>query len=127
MTRLHIAIAATLVSCLIAAPFARAAGEMGEAQHKDEGVRFFGFVKDASGKPIIEAKVSAEIKGGIRYVTHTAKNGMYSFGGFNKSVKPEDVTISCSKEKFQQTKVVRKTPAGKTVKSVETECRMQPG
>ena len=127
MTSLNNLIATTLVSCLLAAPGAHAAGEMGEAQHKDEGVRFFGFVRDAGGKPIVEAKVSAEIKNGIRYVTHTSKNGMYSFGGFNKSVKPDDVTISCSKEKFQQTKVIRKTSAGKAAKSVETECRMQPG
>ena len=127
MTRLRITFAAALASCLIAAPFAHAAGEMGEAQHKDEGIRFFGFVKDAGGKPVADAKVSADIKNGIRYVTHTGKNGMYSFGGFNKSVKPEDVTISCSKEKLQQAKVIRKTPSGKTAKSVETECRMQPG
>ena len=73
------------------APGAHAAGEMGEAQHKDEGIRFFGFVKDAAGKPVIEAKVTAQIKGGIKYVTHTAKNGMYSFAGFNKLVKPDDV------------------------------------
>ena len=117
-----------LAYCGLAAPLVRAAGEMGEAQHKDEGIRFFGFVKDAGGKPIIEAKVTAQIKGGIKYVTHTAKNGMYSFGGFAKSVKPDDVTISCDKEKFQQAKVVRKTAAsGKAVKSVETECRMQAG
>ena len=120
---------ASLFACgVLAAPLAQAAGEMGEAQHKDEGIRFFGFVKDAGGKPIIEAKVTAQIKGGIKYVTHTAKNGMYSFGGFAKSVKPEDVTISCDKEKFQQAKIVRKTPtSGKAVKSVETECRMQAG
>ena len=116
----------TLACCLMAAATARGAGEMGDAKHKDEGVRFFGFVKDAGGKPIIEAKVTAQIKGGIKYVTHTAKNGMYSFGGFNKSVKPDDVTITCDKEKFSQAKVIRKTPAsGKAVKSVETECRMQ--
>ena len=111
-----------------AAAGVRAAGEMGEAQHKDEGIRFFGFVKDAGGKPIAEAKVTAQIKDGIKYVTHTAKNGMYSFGGFSKAVKPDDVTITCDKEKFQQAKVIRKTAAaGKAVKSVETECRMQAG
>ena len=116
----------TLACCVLAAPAARGAGEMGEAKHKDEGVRFFGFVKDAAGKPIVEAKVTAQIKGGIKFVTHTAKNGMYSFGGFAKSVKPDDVTITCDKEKFQQAKVIRKTPAsGKAVKSIETECRMQ--
>jgi O-glycosyl hydrolase len=108
-------------------PSARAGGEMGDAKHQDEGTRFFGFVRDANGKPVVEAKVSADIKNGIKYVTHTAKNGMYSFGGFNKSVKPDDVTISCGKEKFRQTRVIRKTqPSGKAVKSVETECRMQP-
>ena len=128
MSTLRTALMVTLAAAALATGGARAAGEMGEAQHKDEGVRFFGFVKDAAGKPVIEAKVTAQIKGGIKYVTHTGKNGMYSFGGFNKSVKPDDVTISCDKEKLQQAKVVRKTPAaGKAVKSVETECRMQAG
>ncbi len=106
---------------------AHAAGEMGDAKHADEGIRFFGFVKDANGKPLVEAKVTAQIKNGIKYVTHTAKNGMYSFGGFAKAIKPDDVAISCELEKFKQAKVIRKTPAGKTVKSVETECRMQAG
>lgn len=128
MSNLKAVLIAAIACCAFAAPGARSAGEMGEAKHKDEGVRFFGFVKDTAGKPIIEAKVTAQIKGGIKYVTHTAKNGMYSFGGFNKSVKPDDVTITCDKEKFQQAKVIRKTPAGgKAVKSVETECRMQAG
>jgi hypothetical protein len=128
MSRLQITLISLLACCALAASFARAAGEMGDAKHNDEGVRFFGFVKDANGKPIVEAKVTAQIKDGIKYVTHTAKNGMYSFGGFNKSVKPDDVAITCDKEKFQQAKVIRKTAAsGKAVKSVETECRMQPG
>ena len=128
MSKIQIALISALACCVLMAPCARAAGEMGEAQHKDEGIRFFGFVKDASGKPILEAKVSAEIKNGIRYVTHTSKNGMYSFGGFNKSVRPDDVTITCDMDKFRQAKVIRKTAAsGKAVKSIETECRMQPG
>src|SRR3954470_12234779 len=115
-------------SCAIGTSPVHSAGEMGEAKHKDEGVRFFGFVKDAAGKPIVEAKVTAQIKGGIKYVTHTAKNGMYSFGGFNKSVKPDDVEISCDKEKFKQAKIVGKTAAAKkAVKSIETECRMEAG
>ena len=125
MSRLQIA---AVFLCACCAVTARAAGEMGDAKHNDEGIRFFGFVKDAAGKPIVEAKVSAQIKNGIKYVTHTSKNGMYSFGGFSKAVKPEDDTISCDKEKFQQAKVIRKTAAtGKAVRSIETECRMQPG
>ena len=128
MLKLHIALISLLACGTLAAPCAKAAGEMGEARHKDEGIRFFGFVRDAGGKPIVEAKVTAQIKNSIKYVTHTGKNGMYSFGGLNKSVKPDDVTNTCDKEKFQQARVIRKTPAGaKTVKAVETECRMQPG
>ena len=128
MSNLCTAFLFTFATLALSAPVARAAGEMGEAKHNDEGIRFFGFVKDAAGKPVAEAKVTAQIKGGIKYVTHTGKNGMYSFGGLNKSVKPDDVTISCEKDKLQQSKVVRKTPAGgKAVKSVETECRMQAG
>ena len=109
---------------------ARAAGEMGDADHKDEGASYFGFVKDESGKPVAEAKVTAEIKNGISYITHTSKNGMYKFGGFNKKVLPADVAISCKKDGFQQTRVIRKPSArgnDKEVKSVETECRMKVG
>ena len=127
MSRLQVALISLLVCCAFAVPAARAGGEMGDAVHKDEGTRFFGFVRDANGKPIVSAKVTAEIKNGTKYVTHTSKNGMYSFGGFNKSVTPDDVTISCSMDNFRQTRVMRKTPpSGKAVKSVETECRMQP-
>ena len=69
----------------------QAGGEMGDSKHKDEGTRFFGFVRDQNGKPLPEAKVVAEIKNSTRYITHTGKNGMYSFGGFAKSVKPDDL------------------------------------
>jgi hypothetical protein len=124
--KLQLALMSVLACCALTAPYVQAGGEMGEAKHKDEGIRFFGFVRDANGKPIPEAKVTAEIKNSTRYITHTTKNGMYSFGGFTKSVKPDDVTISCSLDKYQQAKVIRKTPTGgKAVKSVETECRMQ--
>ena len=117
---------ALALACALAAPCAYAGGEMGDSKHKDEGPRFFGFVRDANGKPVPEAKVVAEIKKGTRYITHTGKNGMYSFGGFSKNVAPDDVTISCSMDNFKQDKVVRKTPSskGKAVKAVETECRL---
>ena len=125
MPKSKIAVITLLACCAIPIPAVHAGGEMGETKHKDEGIRFFGFVRDADGKPVPEAKVTAEIKNSTRYITHTGKNGMYSFGGFTKSVKPDDVTISCSMDKYNQAKIIRKTPAGKVVKAVETECRMQ--
>ena len=106
MQEIRMTLYALLACCTLAIPLAHAAGEMGDAKHADEGIRFFGFVRDGNGKPIVEAKVSAEIRNGVKYVTHTGKNGMYSFNGFNKSVKPDDVTISCEKDKLQQAKTV---------------------
>jgi hypothetical protein len=106
------------------AQHAYAGGEMGDAKHKDEGPRFFGFVRDGNGKPVPEAKVVAEIKNSTRYITHTGKNGMYSFGGFSKNVKPEDVTISCSLDNFRQDRIIRKPTASKAAQRVETECRL---
>ena len=130
MSRLQIGSVWLLACCALAAPGARAAGEMGDADHKDEGASYFGFVKDESGKPIAEAKVTAEIKNGISYIIHTSKNGMYKFGGFNKKITPNDVTISCTKDGFRQVRVIRKPSArgkDKEIKSVETECRMKVG
>ena len=123
-----------IVACMLAvllgvatASVARAAGEMGDpSKKKDEGAHFFGFVRDAAGKALPEDKVVLEIAGGTRYVTRTGKNGMYRFGGLNKSVTPDNVTISCEKEKYRQARVIRKPlPRGKQAVSVETECRMQ--
>jgi hypothetical protein len=125
MTKSTIAALGALGCLCIGISAVQAGGEMGDAKHKDEGVRFFGFVRDHNGKPVPEAKVVAEIKNSTRYITHTGKNGMYSFGGFTKSVKPDDVTISCSMDNYSQAKIIRKTPPGKVVKAVETECRMQ--
>ena len=128
--RLHTEFIVLIACVTLSATTARAAGEMGDADHKDEGASYFGFVKDASGKPIAEAKVTAEIKNGISYIIHTSKNGMYKFGGFNKKITPNDVTISCTKDGFRQVRVIRKTSArgkDKEIKSVETECRMKVG
>jgi hypothetical protein len=124
MSKVAVVVAAV---CLAVAGSAYAGGEMGDAKdakRKDEGPRFFGFVRVGSGKPVPEAKVVAEIKNSTRYITHTGKNGMYSFNGFSKNVAPDDVTISCSLDNFRQERVIRKTPGGKAVKAVETECRL---
>lgn len=106
-----------------------AGGEMGDGDKKgDEGPHFFGFVKDDAGKPIPDAKVSAAIKGGATYIMRTPKTGLYRFGGLSKTIKPDDVTISCAKEGYKQVRTFRRpTPKDKAAKAVETDCRMQKG
>ena len=76
--------------------------------------------------PLNDGKVTLKIASGLTYVTRTDRSGIYRVRGLGKQVKPEDVVISCTKDGYQQTRVLRRPPArGKTVKSVETECRMQ--
>ena len=95
---------------------------------QDEGPSFFGFVKDARGAPIPDAKVTANVKGGVSFITHTTSVGMYKISNFSKQVNPQDVTISCAKEGYRQTRVLRRTaPKAEPGKPVETECRMERG
>ena len=73
-----------------------------------------------------DEQLTLKIASGLTYVTRTARSGIYRVRGLGKQVKLEDVVISCTKDGYQQTRVVRRPPTrGKTVKSVETECRMQ--
>jgi hypothetical protein len=91
----------------------------------DEGLAYWGFVKDQSGVPVRDAKVSASHKN-LTLVTRTTATGAYRVRGFGKDVRPDDVVISCSKEGYRQLRVFRyPLPKGKPVKSVETECRLQ--
>jgi len=107
---------------------AHAGGGINEPhEHTDEdGPTYFGFVKDLRNAPINDAKVTLKIASGLTYVTRSDRSGIYRVRGLGIQVKPNDVVISCSKDGYQQTRVVRRpVPRGKTVKSIETECRMQ--
>ncbi len=107
---------------------ARAGGDaLGPDEHgPDEGPAYFGFVKDAGGAPVRDAKVSASYKNSLTLVTRTDATGSYKLRGFSKDTRPDDVAISCSKEGYKPLRVLRRPlPKGKEVKSVETECRLQ--
>ena len=94
--------------------------------HPDDGPSYFGFVKDAGGVPVRDAKVSASYKNSLTLVTRTNATGAYRVNGFKKDISPDDITISCSKDGYKQVRVFRfPLPKGKPVKSVETECRLQ--
>ena len=96
--------------------------------HHDEGPSYFGFVKDARGVPVADAKVTANVKNGVSFITRTTAAGLYKFAGFSKQIKPDDVTISCAKEGYKQTRVLRRpTPKSEPVKAIETECRLERG
>jgi len=119
---------ACLAFAFAVSPAALAGGELGELDdhHEDEGPAYFGFVKDARGAPVADAKVTANVKNGVAFITRTTAAGLYKFGGFSKQVNPNDVTISCAKDGYKQTRTVRRpTPKAQPVKAVETECRLE--
>jgi hypothetical protein len=121
-------IVVVMLGCaLMASTPAWAGGEAGDHDHsEDDGPRFFGFVKDSTGKIVPDARVTAEIKGLGSVVTRTDKLGTYKMPGFGKHIPPNDIAISCSKDGYRQLRAVRRTPPSKTpVTAVETECVLQ--
>ena len=116
------------LSCMMAGSNpAWAGGEAGNDDHPhDDGPYYFGFVKDNSRKAIRDAKVTAEMKGRPSIVARTNAAGFYRIPGFGKDIVPTNVTLSCAKEGYKQTKVFVKTAAAKKpVTAVEIECTMQ--
>jgi hypothetical protein len=101
-------------------------GDEGPDDHQDNGPSYFGFVKDASGKIVADAKVTAEIKGRGSVVTRSDKVGTYKLPGFGKEIDPKNVLISCSKDGYRQLRTFRRTQPGKAaVAVVETECTLE--
>lgn len=109
-------------------PLAYAGGGINEPhEHSEEdGPTYFGFVRDMRNAPINDVKITLKIASGLTYVTRTDRSGIYRVRGLGKQVNPNDVVITCSKDGYTQTRVLRRpNPRGKAVKSIETECRMQ--
>lgn len=91
----------------------------------DEGPAFWGFVKDARGAPVQDAKVSLTFRS-LTLLTRTNAIGAYRVRGFRNDVVPAEVTVACAKDGYRQVRVFRRPPLkGQPVKSVETECRLQ--
>jgi hypothetical protein len=98
------------------------AGGLGDHQHDKPS--YFGFVKDANGKIIADARVKADLKGRAAMVTRTNALGMYKIPELTKDIGPNDVTISCSKEGYRQVRIFRRTPQN-AKPPIQVECTMQ--
>lgn len=127
-TRAAFLLTVTLGFALIPFTPAWPGGDAGDADDHshDDGPRFFGFVKDNSGKIVPDAKVTAEVKGLGSVVTRSDKLGTYKMPGFGKHISPNNITISCSKDGYKQSRTLRRTAPGKNpVTAIEIECTMQ--
>jgi hypothetical protein len=118
--------AAALAFTFAFAPPAWPGGNADEPDsHQDDGPRYFGFVKETSGKVIPDAKVTAEIKGIGSVIARTDATGIYKLPGFGTHILPHNVIISCAKDGYKQTRTVRRPSTKTPVTAIETECTMQ--
>jgi len=97
-------------------------GGLGEHQH--QAASYFGFVKDASGRVIPDAKVKADIKGGAALVVRTDALGMYKIPSLIEEIGPNDVTISCSKEGYRQVRTYKRSRQ-RVKPPIRIECAME--
>ena len=88
---------------------------------------YFGFVRDTNGATVPDAKVTVAVKNRSSVITRTDALGTYKVPGFGTDVNPKDVEISCDKQGYKQTRVVRRSSPSTDPKiPIETECTLQP-
>jgi hypothetical protein len=123
-------LAVLAVAMLGAATVARAGGQMtfGDDTNTsaNDGPPFFGFVRDADGTAVGDARVTATVKSGGALVTTSNSIGVYKIAGFAKSINPDDIVITCTKDGYKQANVVRRPNAPGDVKDpIEVDCVLQ--
>jgi hypothetical protein len=95
---------------------------------EDEGPSYFGFVKDANGATVPDAKVTVNVKDRGGVVTRTDALGAYKVPGFGKEIDPKEVEVSCEKEGYRQQRTLRRNlPPPDSKIPVETDCMLRRG
>ena len=95
----------------------------------DTGVPYFGWVRDAKGKAIPRAIVTATVVGGVdgQAVTIISDNlGHYRIPGLGKDILAKDVVIECAKAGYRATQQDRRIMRTMPKAPVEVNCRLSP-
>lgn len=119
------AIGATLLMALSAPAFG--GGDDYDAMNDTEGKgpAYFGFVRDTRGLPVPDADVTLNAKGGTQpLVLKSNRLGLYR-SHLSKDVSPDDVELSCEKQGYKQTNVLRRSPPGSKEMNIEINCTLQ--
>jgi hypothetical protein len=96
------------------------------AANADEGVPYFGFVKDNKGKGIAGASVAATTASGSTFVVQADNQGHYRIPGFSKSVDAKLVQINCNKTGYKLMTRDRRIMRSKANAPIETNCVLTP-
>ena len=119
-----VAIAISFAALAAALP-ARAGGvNFGEDSDSSDGPSYFGFVRDDGGSPVSGARVTAAPKAGGSLVTRSNSMGIYKIPGFAKEIDPKTVDVTCAKDGYAQSNVVRRGQAD-AKDPVEIDCTLQ--
>ena len=93
----------------------------------DAGSPYFGFVRDARGKFIQGATVTATIKPtGSSISIQTNILGHFTIPGFAKHIDPATVEVSCAKPGFRQANITRRWHQDRPLAPVEIGCILAP-
>lgn len=95
-------------------------------QNSDDGVPYFGFVRDSKGKTIPSASITATTASGSSFVVQADNMGHYRIPGFSKSVDPKRVQITCSKTGYRLVSRDRRVLRGAPNGPIETNCILAP-
>jgi hypothetical protein len=126
--RAGMAFAVAAISCALTAGAWAGGASFGDDDDnsEEEGPSYFGFVRDASGATIADAKVTVAVKGRGGIVTRTDLLGTYKVPGFGKDIDPKDVEVACDKAGYKQLRVMRRSSPSTDPKiPIETECTLQ--
>jgi hypothetical protein len=122
---LTVGLMAVSFAVLTAAIPARAGGvNFGEDSDTNDGPSYFGFVRDADGSPVSGARVTAAPQAGGSLVTRSNSMGIYKIPGFAKEIDPKTVDITCAKDGYAQSNVMRRGQAD-AKDPVEIDCTLQ--
>jgi hypothetical protein len=94
--------------------------------NSDDGVPYFGFVRDSKGKAIPAASITATTPTGSSFVVIADNLGHYRIPGFSKSVDAKRVQVTCSKPGYRLVSRDRRILRGATNAPIETDCILSP-
>ena len=94
--------------------------------NSDDGVPYFGFVRDSKGKMIPNASIMATTPSGSSFVVQGDHMGRYRIPGFSKSVDAKRVQITCSKSGYKLVARDRRLLRGAPNGPIETNCILAP-
>jgi hypothetical protein len=96
-------------------------------ENPNMGSPYFGFARDARGRGVNGATVTATVKAtGETKSAQTNILGHYKLYGFDKSISSDDVELTCSKDGFTQASMVREVMEDRPMQPVEANCVMAP-